>query len=351
MFRDNGRKEFEMDNKIEVKVKINAIVLCADESVSKVNWGHGYQMVKTRIEDFPCIDRIKDGHGNISTDYYLSRILEHLNEGIVTSFYCLKKEDVFYVPSPEVCVGKVYSNVDLERNPYLEEYKDNEFNYLSQIISLLQVYKSGNIGLKEIFFDFSYCLMGFFNNTFSVTIDIKDANTVKNQRYVLSDEEVVAWEQFKNIHIDTGLQIMKDIVDVFTFGLKQIDGATAFEKYTTALEMIFLGKDQQGKKEVLSKRVAVLLGQNDVEIAAIYGDMKNYYRYRSESLHEGDASNITDVELEALSEITRRSICKLFNICNIKLAINNRTTCSEIKTDLINTLKAQVEVLNCRGVF
>lgn len=340
-----------MESKIEVKVTINAIVLFADESVTKIDWGHGYHVLKLESENFPCFDRIIDAQGKISDDYFPSRILEQVNGNNVISFYCLQKQDVFFVPSPQMQPGKIYSNLDLERTSYLDKYKDEEFTYLYKVISLLQIYKDGNIGFKDIFFNFNYSLLGLFKNSFSATINIKDANTIKRKFYALSEAEVSAWVQFRNDNLNSSFLIMKDIVDVFTFGLKQIDGATAFEKYTTALEMIFLAKNQQCKKEVLSKRIAALLGQNDIEIVTIYKSMKTYYRYRSESLHEGEASNITNLELDSLSDITRRSIRRVFLICNNEIAADNSITWCQVKANLIKALKTQVETLTCRGLF
>ena len=44
---------------------------------------------------------------------------------------------------------------------------------------------------------------------------------------------------------------------------------------------------------MLSNRIAVLLGKNDAEVVGIHDKMLDFYRYRSESLHEGDGSNIS----------------------------------------------------------
>ena len=45
--------------------------------------------------------------------------------------------------------------------------------------------------------------------------------------------------------------------------------STGFEQYTTALEMTLLAKGERGKKEALSKRVAVLLESDTQRIQDI----------------------------------------------------------------------------------
>lgn len=81
------------------------------------------------------------------------------------------------------------------------------------------------------------------------------------------------------------------------WGLEQIDEPTGFEQYITALEMALLPVNQPGKKQMLSNRAAVLLGNSDMEIKDIHDKMSGFYRLRSESLHEGDGSSISKQEL------------------------------------------------------
>ena len=127
--------------------------------------------------------------------------------------------------------------------------------------------------------------------------------------------------------------------------------ATGFEQFTTALEMTLLAPGQQGKKEVLSKRVAVLLENTPADIAALYAKMKTFYRYRSESLHEGDDQNITDTETMELEDIVRRVLCKCLERCKTELSNNAAITWNDIKNQLIIDLMAKVATENAAGTF
>lgn len=331
-----------MNSNIEVDVKIGAILLFCDESIANINFGRNYTIVRMKQDNISFIGDILDARGRLNTNYFPSRIIEQDGYQETVSFMCLQKEDKFTVPALQIKAGIHNLNKDFDRSEYLEKYKEDEFEYLNTIMSLLQIFKKGNIGFKKIFFTFTYKTLGFINNINNITNDINDANTIKQTVYSLSDQESKDCNLFTSNYYGNGFILMKNIIDKYTFGLKQIEKATGFEQFTTALEMIFLEKNQQGKKEVLSKRVSVLLGNNNSEITALYNKMINFYRFRSESLHEGDGTNITAIELDELEDITRKAIQKYLVICFNTTKNNPSVTWDEIKDAQIVSLKNQV---------
>ena len=145
--------------------------------------------------------------------------------------------------------------------------------------------------------------------------------------------------------------MLKNCIDEFVWGLEQIDVATGFEQFTTALEMTLLGHNQPGKKEVLSKRVAVMLESTPTAIDQMYARMKTFYRFRSESLHEGDGQNISKAELFEMEAIVRRILIKCIERIKQELQTNASVTWSEVKTIIINDLKSRVEAENTAGTF
>jgi len=133
--------------------------------------------------------------------------------------------------------------------------------------------------------------------------------------------------------------------------LEQTDEATGFEQYTTALEMTMLATGQQGKKQVLSKRTAVLLESNPADITALYNRMLDFYRFRSESLHEGDGQNITSAELLEMEGIVRRVIQKYLSYVSSRIALRPTVTWDELKTEKINDLKNDVQAAVSAGIL
>ena len=133
--------------------------------------------------------------------------------------------------------------------------------------------------------------------------------------------------------------------------MEQTDEATGFEQYTTALEMTMLATGQQGKKQVLSKRTAVLLESNPADITALYNRMLDFYRFRSESLHEGDGQNITSAELLEMEGIVRRVIQKYLSYVSSRIALRPTVTWDELKTEKINDLKNDVQAAVSAGIL
>jgi len=340
-----------MDSNIEVDVKIGAILLFCDENIANVNFRRNYSIVKMKQDNFPFIGNILDARGHLSANYFPSRIIEQDGYKEIVSFMCLQKEDKFTVPAQQIKAGTHNLNEDLGQSEYLKKYEEDEFEYLNTIMSLLQIFKKGNIGFKEIFFTFKYKTLGFISTINDMTIDINDANTIKQTVYSLSEQESKDCNLFTSNYYGNGFILMKNIIDKYTFGLKQIEKATGFEQFTTALEMIFLEKNQQGKKEVLSKRVSALLGNSNSEITALYNKMINFYRFRSESLHEGDGTSISATELDELEDITRKAIQKYLVLCSNTTKNNPFVTWDEIKNAQLVSLKNQVVTLVSCGVL
>ncbi|MBR3431418.1 MAG: hypothetical protein IKG87_15105 [Clostridia bacterium] len=100
---------------------------------------------------------------------------------------------------------------------------------------------------------------------------------------------------------------------------------------TTALEMLFLEEDVKCKKERLAKRCSSFLYMGDsLEIGLAYNELKSLYKKRSEFVHEGKASNITEEDIIALRGYVRNSLLKALLL-------------SESKRQRINRLKSYIE--------
>jgi len=331
----------------DVHVTIDGVILYCDESVSTLQLENGYSIQKVYLVEIPFRNKITDGNGNLTINYLGSQL--HDDNG--TYLMCIHKEDTFQVRLPQIAPGVHLTDKDLMCGEQLEEYKDTEMEYLNKVFSLLRLFKKGNIGCKEVFFEHKFTVMGFINNTQKQTSDNVTRNIVDSTFFILSTDEAIKCNQFLQDYIGQEYYLLKNCIDEFTWGLEQVDIPTGFEQYTTALEMIFLAKDQQGKKEVLSKRVSVLLENDPIKIQALYDKVKNFYRYRSESLHEGDGRNITAAELKEMEEIVRKVLLKYLDFCKTAIVNNGSITWETIKENKIIDLKAAVETAKNAGVL
>ena len=122
-------------------------------------------------------------------------------------------------------------------------------------------------------------------------------NFIDSRKFTLSEEEIVSCNQWLNDYCNAPYTLLKESIDEFSWGLEQDDTPTGFEQHITALEMTLLPQNQTGKKQMLANRISAMLGNSPAEIQQLYQKVMNFYRFRSESLHEGNDSNITDTEL------------------------------------------------------
>mgnify|MGYP000923950805 CR=1 FL=1 len=293
-------------------------------------------------------DKITNGRGSLDTDYYGSRIIE--DETV--SFICLKKDDVIQIEGPSFSASKsVISDKDLMCEDELTQYMGKEMEYLNERINLLRLFKSGNIGFRDVFFHYSFTVMGFIKSTVDHCSHNQTRNTIATRRFALSEPEVVSCNKWLNDYCNAPYALLKNSIDEFSWGLEQVDVPTGFEQYTTALEMTLLPQNQPGKKQMLANRISAILGNTPVDIQQIHQKVLDFYRFRSESLHEGNGSNISDSELHELENITREVLKKCLMRCKTECNSNSSITWDVVKDKIMNDLISQVTSLKNSGVL
>ncbi|MCD7777188.1 MAG: hypothetical protein LUH47_01625 [Clostridiales bacterium] len=285
---------------IDVDVSIAGIVMCCNESICNVKFGKGYKFEKCSFDSLPFKDKIINGKGQLDTNYFGSRIIEN---GSVF-FICIKKDEKIQVSEPSIRGNIPYiTDNEFMRKEELSKHMHIEMEYLNERINLLRLFKAGNIGFYDVFFH--YNVRNFFNSGLDNSTHNQTRNTIENKCFSLEQSEISRCNQWLIDYCGVPYMLLKDSIDEFSWGMEQIDVPTGFEQYTTALEMTLLPQNQPGKKQMLANRISALLGTTDVEIQQIHKKILDFYRFRSESLHEGDGSNITKSELQELENITR----------------------------------------------
>lgn len=332
---------------IDVKVDIFGIVMNCDESALGLNIGNGYTLEKLYFETLPYKDRITDARGVLSNSYYSSKMSDE--KGIY--FICLKKHAIFQLDDYHPTPWKVIAIDDKVLSEQIEPYKAAEMEYLYQTFAILRLFKSGNIGFCDVIFDFSYKIFGIINNNVITSSHSQSRNIIDNRKYILQGSELVDCNRFIASNRGAPFNLLKPSIDKFVWGLEQIDVPTGFEQYTTALEMTLLEKDAQCKKKKLANRVAILLGSSTADVRQLHGEMLNYYRFRSESLHEGDGSNISFIELQHLEDIARRVLCECLKRCKAGTGCDVMVTWATIKQSLIDDLITRVTAAIAAGTF
>lgn len=231
-----------------------------------------------------------------------------------------------------------------------EQYMKEERRYLYERINLLRLFKPGNIGFRDVFFRYSFTVMGFENMVEHCSYN-QTRNFIDSRKFTLSEEEIVSCNRWLNDYCNAPYTLLKESIDEFSWGLEQDDTPTGFEQHITALEMTLLPQNQTGKKQMLANRISAMLGNSPAEIQQLYQKVMNFYRFRSESLHEGNDSNITDTELHDLENITREVLKKCLIRCKIEYDLDSSITWNEIKNQIMNDLIRQVISLKNEGIL
>lgn len=332
---------------IDVSVDIFAIVIHCDESILGVEIGNGYSFEKVYLDALPHRDKLIDDHGIPNIEYKKSCLVDENGE----FFICLNKHDIFQIHGPDITPNTCCQINDLTCSKQLAPYHDREIAYLYQAFSLLRLFQSGNIGYCDLFFDYNYKIFEILNHKAQFTSHNYGKNIFDDRKYFLSRPSVIECTQFYSNYMGAPFNLLKPSIDMFIWGLEQLDAATGLEKYTTALEMTLLEKSSQNKRKMLANRVAVLIGTTTSEIIQIYTNMLKYYSYRSESLHEGIRTNISKEELYNLEQYVRDVLKKCLYLCKNSAAIDPTVTWSEVKRKLINDLKHRVTVAKTTGIL
>lgn len=333
---------------ITVNVSISGIVMCCDESLCNLNLGEGYVIEKCNLDTLFFKDKITDGRGHLNTDYWGSRIIE--DEDVF--FICIKKNDAIQIEGPSFSESKLtLTDRDFMCENQLEQHMDKEMAYLYERINLLRLFKSGNIGFRDVFFHYSFTVMGLSKNTIDHCSHNETRNTIDCRRFVLNEDEIPSCTQWLNNYCNAPYCLLKKSIDEFSWGLEQIDLPTGFEQYTTTLEMTLLPQNQPGKKQMLANRISAMLGTTPLEIQQLHQKILDFYRFRSESLHEGNGSNITDSELHDLENMTRKVLKNCLIRCKKEYTSNCAITWDEVKDMIINDLILQIKSLKSAGIL
>ena len=207
----------------------------------------------------------------------------------------------------------------------------------------MRLFKNGNIGFKEIFIRQTYAIFDLVNQTLNTKSVNENRNLADVKIFSLAPNEVCDCNNFLLKYSSKPYDLLKPHIDKFMWGM-DLDAATGFEQFTSTLEMLLLNKSESGKKEQLSRRVAVLLETDSGKIAALYHKMKNFYKYRSESIHEGITININTSTHTEFIEIVRNVLKMYLQICYTHLNSRSNISWQTIKRLTINQLKKEVIV-------
>lgn len=318
----------------EANTHIETLILGCDDAVLYIDFLNDYKVESINIDDFSYKRQITDGTGKLLFHY--DKRLNPVRDNNYFRLFKDRKDLITITMEPY----KQYSIPNKDMLAKMGEIKEREERYIYRIVNLLRIFKHGYIGIKHIFLEQEIT----FGMKYSYNDMILNENrsAVDKDYFTLTKNEIISCNKFIRDNYTVIYDVMENIIDLFNFALDQIGIETEFEKLISALETMLLNKGEQGKKEVLAKRVAVMVGRDDYEISKIYNKMKAFYKYRSESTHEGKYVNINSVNRKELEELTRSVIKNYFEICQDKLLTCPTIIWDKVKRENVITIKSKV---------
>ena len=189
-------------NMSNIGVKINAILLHTDESILGVSIGNGYKVEKVQINnEFAFFNNIVDGRGKLKTDYLGSRLVELDPNGDENIFLVrFFKDDLLSIESPTLQSGINDLDSIFDFEDQIMDYCEKEFGFLNNAVTLFQLFKQGNIGIRQVNSRFKYTVLGITTKN-SIDNSIHDANIVRPNKYSLNSNEITDINKFVNKHI------------------------------------------------------------------------------------------------------------------------------------------------------
>lgn len=301
-------KTTPFEDNLEFTYSVCAVVFGADESLLKIHLHDGFSFQKRSLN--PNVD--------------------NLNEVFDTSSIGLRREYESARLDQEsldvICAVKYKSY----RRPVVNfqdcYYDDSDLDLvtLDNQIRVIRLIKECPLRFKKIAFHLSSERYYLNDETSSAVkkneiVTIPEAvNTQTDLRFHFSDEEVERINRaLSEINFPLTDKLLNSCHGYYDLSY-HTEKSISITLLITALEILFLKKDAQNKKEMLAKRCAVFLYDGDEQIKNTYSVVKELYKKRSVFVHEGKASAITEEDIITLRSFVRDALLKALSFSENK---------------------------------
>ena len=328
---------------ISINVTIS-IPIIGDDSIIKIAPPNGFTYKQLAFDKYEYRNHMLDDNGKISTDYHYA-----VHNAPDPYIIVLEKSEIIQLKHehPANSMGFIMGD-DLQK--LCEPVKNNYERELFRYFSLLHLFKEGEIARKYSFYKFE-TQAGCFKPQWTGISLCADMITLILHPMIISNDEITSINEL--LTVDPKIYaLLKDVlIDDLEYSYHVLDDVTNYKNLVTVLEVLFLRGEYGAKKEMLAKRISILLGDTDEEIKTMYSKIKNIYKNRSDATHDGIITNITKNSLDELRDIIRRIGMKYIDHIQSELIKNPNVTFADVKDTMINNLKQQVPEKIKSGIF
>lgn len=301
------------NNKVKSTYTVHAVIFGADESLLKISLTDNFSF--TRLSLVPVknnLDRIFDTTAfGLRREYETARIDDHTLDVICA----VKKETV--EQSPVSLESKFNSIVDLDLVSL-----DNQ-------IRAIRLMKEGPVRFKKM-----AAHLDFVKEDGEVSIPC-------NYNAIIPIGEAMTTRPISKFHCDEKeLTFLNSTISKLAFPLGDAlfnachryydlsyhtEPCVSVTLLTTALEILFLERNANSKRQKIAKRCAEFLFDNaEQNRVATYKCLVSLYDKRSDFVHEGRAENISKEDIISLRAYVRDSLLKAISLSESKSQRINR---------------------------
>lgn len=287
------------NNKIKCSYSVHAVIFGADESLLKIQLKDGFGFERLSINPmYNHLDEIFDTSDiGLRRDYESAR-LDQTSVDVV----CVVKENA-------------YVQDRLFLNEQFRNDADQDLVSLDNQIRIIRLLKEGPVRFKKIAFHqkVKYNVDGIsYSSGHNAIVPIGEAMTTKPISVFHCDDGEVASinKELSRLTLPLSDSLSNSCHKYYDLSY-HTEPCISITLLTTALEVLFLERDAKSKRKTLAKRCAAFLYENDAQrLQQSYNDVITLYDKRSDFVHEGTASNITNADIISLRAVVRDALLK-----------------------------------------
>ncbi len=301
-------------NFLNYSLVICAVVFGTDASILNVQLGGGFSFQRKSL--MPMKDHLDtiletDAMG-LRREYEGARIDESLD------VICMFKELQIELTQKES--EKYYNNIC-----------DDTLKYLDDKIRAIRLFVEGPVRFKKLAVkmqsETQMVEKTKMSSSFSSLIPIAEAMTTQTiQKFSCTDEKIRTLnEDITNTSFPLADKLFNNCHVYYDLSYHQ-SNVVSVTLLITCLEILFLD-NENAKKEKLSKRCAVFLFDSQAEQIDCYRKLVLCYKKRSDFVHDGTSSEISNEDILFLRECVRQALIKY-----IRTGIDKSSVIKSLKT-------------------
>ncbi|MDD1778091.1 MAG: hypothetical protein LUQ65_07960 [Candidatus Helarchaeota archaeon] len=283
------------------KIYFNGFLTNTDSSILKLSLQNGFKfehMSGDETEKFiSIIANIPPFEARVEITSYFP----FLNMSEDKAYFISKSfDDTIESEKPEL---------NLEINSLIVKFQEKYiYNYLIPTLSLLRLYKEGNISMPLSCFFF--CVDDIPKPLIRMQTGMDYPH---DSIFSLDDSEIKEAESFiQNIKLPFKEKSLQLAFENFDMSHGRYFAGIQFLLLMISMESLFSPDDKGEFTYRISRNSAVLIGKDKDDSKSVFNAMKKFYGKRSTIMHSGNSSSITKEDVLRLREFTRRSIKEFY---------------------------------------